>query len=398
MSSSAGHHFTCTRCPTKKSLYYLFYEYVGISLFVRPIRWTDLHTELLSTQWEELPPCDSPIPAIGPNPTPSEGHLRLSDTITTLSDCLTAILESDATDSTCSDAVKEVLVTLWPQPFSTPYLPELHLYFGGRVYREAVRVQIMWNFLPEETESSYSSFRSVSTQPADSFNAPTQPSASMHDPHQLPMMCYIDIRQLAKMRKKAFGTPKTTRKGPNEPVERLVQLLTKPLVPSNLNHDAYFVAIFLAMAQKHFYPSPPPSTRRESPMNPQRDIPPSPKFQDLTLYILTHDTDMQDFIVYTGYVTKEFLERFHNPFKGPLGEKVIERSGIRIEYARVPIWPILGLRERLGKALGYSVVGNFDVDKMETWVTELKSQEDGKRKRPVVSDDGTSSGTKKRCV
>jgi hypothetical protein len=38
-----------------------------------------------------------------------------------------------------SNAVKTVLTTMWLNAFSeTHFLPELHLYFGGHVYRDAV--------------------------------------------------------------------------------------------------------------------------------------------------------------------------------------------------------------------------------------------------------------------
>ncbi|KAH8669274.1 hypothetical protein BGZ61DRAFT_287569, partial [Ilyonectria robusta] len=63
----------------------------------------------------------------------------------------------------------------------------------------------------------------------------------------------------------------------------------------------------------------------------------------------------------------EFLEKFRDPFKAPKGGDNTEVSGIRIDYARLPIWPILGLRERLGKALGRDVVRHFDPQEIETW-------------------------------
>ncbi|CEI67831.1 unnamed protein product [Fusarium venenatum] len=99
------------------------------------------------------------------------------------------------------------------------------------------------------------------------------------------------------------------------------------------------------MAQKHFYPSPPTTGRHDSQISPEQGIPPCPNFHDLKLRILTHGTDTLEFIVYTGYVTKEFLERFHDPFKAPLDDDDATVSGLKIEYTRIPIWPILELRE-----------------------------------------------------
>ncbi|KAM6538358.1 hypothetical protein FALCPG4_000232 [Fusarium falciforme] len=113
--------------------------------------------------------------------------------------------------------------------------------------------------------------------------------------------------------------------------------------------------------------APPMTGRRDSRLSPGQGIPPCPNFRDLKLRILTHDTDTSEFIVYTGYVTKDFLEKFHDPFKAPPDDDDAEVTGIKIEYTRVPIWPILGLRERLGKALGQDVVGAFNPDEIETW-------------------------------
>ncbi|KAH7169621.1 uncharacterized protein B0J16DRAFT_359212 [Fusarium flagelliforme] len=145
---------------------------------------------------------------------------------------------------------------------------------------------IMWNFPFDEMKSSYYSFRSLSTRPNESFNALSQ----------------------ARM-----------------------------LVPLNSDYNAHF----------HFYPSPPITGRRNSRMSLEQGILLCPNFYDLKLRILTHNTDTLEFIVYTGYITKEFLEKFHNPFKAPLDDNDAAVLGLKIEYTRVPIWPILGLRQRL---------------------------------------------------
>ncbi|KAI5458171.1 hypothetical protein BGZ63DRAFT_59163 [Mariannaea sp. PMI_226] len=397
--------------PKKNSLYDLFHQHAGTSLFLRPICWVDLHAQLLGAQWEELPTCDTPKPTTIPGSPPSQGHMKPSATIITLSDSLTQILLPDPMHPIlCTNAIKTILATLWPEPFGKPqYVPELHLYFGGRVYRDSVRAQIMWNFPSDGTKSSYSSFRSVSTRPADSFNPSTLPSTPSPTPASLPMMCYIGKSQLATIRRNLFRVAPGPGRSWNEPVSRLQQLRQRQLVPANTDQDAYFVGIFLAMAQKHYYPAPHASLRRDSPINPKGGIPPSPNFQDITLRILTHDTDTSDFIVYTGYITKAFLEKFHNPFDASPNDDDAAESGIRIEYARVPIWPILGLRERLGKALGHDVVGQFDVDHIETWEKDPENKETSKRKREVLpevlsgsyeedSDDEPALSAKKRCL
>ncbi|KAF9770608.1 hypothetical protein IL306_011826, partial [Fusarium sp. DS 682] len=84
-------------------------------------------------------------------------------------------------------------------------------------------------------------------------------------------------------------------------------------------------------------------------------------------------------------------------------------TGLRIEYTRVPIWPILGLRERLGKALGQEIVGSFNPDEIETWEKDPEKPGGEKRKRDVLSavvnssfeedtEDEPAIVLKKRCL
>ncbi|KAF4456105.1 hypothetical protein F53441_1720 [Fusarium austroafricanum] len=397
--------------PAKNSLYDIFQQHAGVSLFVRPICWTDLHAQLLGVKWAELPSCDTPQPTASPGTPPSRGHLSPSNTIITLSNALTQILLPDPMHPILSsNAVKTVLMTLWPTAFSKPhYLPELHLYFGGRVYRDAVRAQLMWNFpAADEAKSSQLSFKTVSTRPADSFNVSTQSSPNQ-SPANLPMICYIGKTQLASVRNNLFRVTPGPQRSWNEPVFRLQQLRARMLVPSNSDHDAHFVGVFLGMAQKHFYPAPPITGRRDLRLSPEQAIPPCPNFHDLKLRILSHDIETSEFIVYTGYMTKEFLVKFHDPFKAPLDDDDAIISGLKIEYTRVPIWPILGLRERLGKALGQDVVGAFNPDEIETWEKDPEKQGGEKRKRDVLSEVVSSSFeeeseeepaivSKKRCL
>ena len=84
------------------------------------------------------------------------------------------------------------------------------------------------------------------------------------------------------------------------------------------------------------------------------------EFEDVKVQLLTHSDDTSEFIVYTAIVSAHFLRRFAEPTKVSGTE---QERGIRIEYQKVPIWPVLGLKERLGKALGRDIAGNyFDED------------------------------------
>ncbi|KAF5979006.1 hypothetical protein FCOIX_5549 [Fusarium coicis] len=393
--------------PAKNSLYDIFQQHAGTSLFVRPICWTDLHTQLLGARWEELAPCDTPKPPTDPGAPPSRGHLSPSNTIISLSNALTQILLPDPLHpKLSSNAVKSVLNTLWPTPFNKPqYLPDLHLYFGGFVYHNAVRAELMWNYPPEDAKSSNYSFESVSTKTAESSNISKQ-SSPKYSPANLPMICYINNTQLALAREKLVHVASGPGPTDNKPVARLQELRARMLVPSNPDHDAHFVGIFLGMSQKYFYPAPSGENKakHKSRISSLQGIPPSPNFHDMKVKIMTHDIDTSEFIVYTGYITKEFLEKFHNPFKALADDDDVMVSGLKIEYTRVPIWPILGLRERLGKALGQEIVGTFDPDKMETWEKDPVKPRGEKRER--ASSLSPSEDTeeepeiipKKRCL
>jgi hypothetical protein len=144
-------------------------------------------------------------------------------------------------------------------------------------------------------------------------------------------------------------------------------------------------------------------------MSPEQGIPPWPDFHDLKLRILTGDSDTSEFIVYTGYINKEFLKKFHDPFKAPANDEDAAVSGLKIEYTGVPIWPTLGLRERLGKALGQEVVGEFNPDEIETWEKDPEKLSDEKRKRKdflevisssfdMESDEHPAVVPKRRCL
>ncbi|KZZ98531.1 hypothetical protein AAL_03049 [Moelleriella libera RCEF 2490] len=378
--------------PARHSLNEILQQNAGTPLFVRPVCWTDTHTRLLGASFVELPACDTPRPGNVPGSPPSRGHLRPSQAITTLSETLTEILMPDALHPILtSNAVRTIMSMLWPAAFDrAQLLPEFHIFFGDRVYRDAVRTQVMWNYPADGVRSSQVSFSSISTRSVDSSVAST-PTPSPHNPANLPMMCYIGKNQLASMRKNLFRVPFGPERGWNAPVVRLQRLRARCLVPDNTDYDAHFVAIFLVMAQRHFYGAPRPSPRRDSLWSCGNGRPERPAFEDIKLRILTHDNETAEFIVYTAVITARFLDRFHEPACAPSHADGMDDGapGMQIEFTRVPIWPILGLRERLGKALGEEVVGQFDASVMETWEesdAEGRQRKDSKRRREALSE------------
>lgn len=327
-----------------------------------PSCWTDLHAQLLGARFRELTPCDTPLPRNVAGSPPSRSHLWPSHTITTLSDALSDILLPNAVNPILSsNAIKTILSTLWPAPFAeSQFLPDLHLFFGDRVYWDAVRTQIN-----------------------------------------------VSKNQLAAMRRNMFRIAPGPGSGWNAPVFHLQRARSRLLVPTNADHDVQFLVMFLATAQRHFYATPLPCSRRDSKKWWRFEGPPQlPDFRDVKLRILTHDNETAEFIVYTARVTARFLERFHEPSEMPHDEDG-GVAGIDMEYTKVPIWPILGLRERLGKALGEEIVGHFDPTEMETWEADGAGR--GKCTREALTevcyagldesdDEARRVGVKKRCL
>ncbi|CAI6098651.1 unnamed protein product [Clonostachys chloroleuca] len=377
--------------PSKNSLYDLMHEHAGTSLFVRPIFWTSIHLDVLGVRFAELPVCDLRLPEDIPGSPPSKGHMRPSQKIRTLSNALTDILLPGTQHPVLSsNAIRTIMHTLWPGSFKeSKLMPELHLYVGGRIYRDSVRAQVMWNFPSELPGTSQNSFESISTVPAESFGIISPSSSNPHNPTDLPMMCYIGKNHIATIRKNLFRIVPGPQNAPNGPVQRLQQLRSKMLMPANPDQDPHLVGIFLAMAQRHFYGLPTTHGRRFSPWRPPKEISTRPNFRDLKLRILTHDIETSEFIIYTAVVTAQFLDRFHNPFRVPAGSDESELPQMDISYTRVPIWPILGLRERFGKALGQDVVGYFSPDKVETWEVDPEPTE------PTASVEPTAAVKRK---
>ncbi|KAI8710298.1 hypothetical protein NCS52_01583900 [Fusarium sp. LHS14.1] len=171
--------------------------------------------------------------------------------------------------------------------------------------------------------------------------------------------------QLASSRNQCFLVGPGPQGTLNEPVVRLHQVKASKPVPASSKRDPYLAGVLLAMAQSHFYPHFSSRDMQKRRLDHGKGLP-SSSLKNVKLQILIHDTNTSAFIVYTAHITKEFLRKFHDPFKALPDDNGATMSSFKIEYASVPLCPLLSLRETLGKAFGQDVVGPFNADEMET--------------------------------
>ncbi|KAK3317393.1 hypothetical protein B0T19DRAFT_291002 [Cercophora scortea] len=407
--------------PEVGSLYDIMHDHAGESLFVNPICWTDQHPELLGVRFTELPRILTPVPDFvsGRNTEPS----RVARTLTSELHTLVERDNGQARIFCKNRAIKHVMATLFPSTLSNPRTSaELDLYFGQRVYRKAVRVPCVWKSPANGLENS---FDSAPTLPSSSFGripVSRQESTPEYSPNQ-PILAYVNRSQLAMVRQNLFRVVPGRGNIPNEAVLSLQRLRSKMLIPSNIAHDSYIVSILLAMAQAHFYNDPSSKASSQSSAgsrasNKTLKIPP-PTFTDVKVQVITHDegdASNPSFIIYTAVVTPAFLSRFMYPHKAPpSGPDMDCDGGLQITYTPVSFWPILGLKERLTKALGREVAGepwHYDPEHIGLWdvlveppTSPLIPAATLKRRRPLsevlnssFEDDATPTSSDDRPV
>lgn len=393
------------RRPEPGSIYGIMREHSGAMLYVLPICWTDAHARLLGAEFVALPPVLTPMPsqrgaASSRHGSGGGGGGSLYPTCppawaAALGRDLTALLSLNPTRPYVKAlAIKSVLSMLYPSALTrSKTAVELDLHFGGRVFRKAIRIPVLWRSADAAIDD-WSSFDSVTTVLASSSDRLSYHSNSSSQTAPVtisPVLVYINRTQLAFIRQNLFRIVPGPEGGDqlNEPVSRLQQLRSKLLIPEDVDHDAHFVAILLAMAQAHFYPEAPWAGSQQPRRTAWADKrTPTPAFRDVKVQILTHADDTAQFVVYTAVVTAAFLKRFAEPSRAPMDGAAA--AGIKIEYAKVPIWPVLGLKERLAKALGRDIVGDVaDDGSMETWESPIEREhrvDTLKRKR---ADRGT---------
>ncbi|KAK0705806.1 hypothetical protein B0T21DRAFT_353110 [Apiosordaria backusii] len=345
--------------PDPGSLYDIMHDNAGTSLYAMPMCWTNRHSELLGVQFDRQATIEKPVPNL-------DGRwLEPSHMARVLTAELQVLVRADpsptGTKVFCKNrAIKHVMSTLFPHTLSKPKTSaELDLFFGMKAFRKAVRLPCVW----KSAASRDASFDSMATLDPYTLGR----SDTEYAPN-LPILAYVNRSQLAAIRKNLFRIASGPNGTPNEPVARLQALRSKLLIPANIDHDPYIVATLLAMAQAHFYRIPaysgrmtPSSSANDSQSQKSHGVRlRMPQFRDIKVQLITHDEGQESdphFIVYTAVVTAAFLERFMTPHKTPSVNDSEVGLGMKITYTPVKVWPILGLKERLAKALGPEISG-----------------------------------------
>ncbi|PSR80843.1 hypothetical protein BD289DRAFT_53427 [Coniella lustricola] len=380
--------------PEPGSLYDIMHDHAGESLYVIPLCWTDAHARLLGAKFIDCDPILRPFPDLDRHPSRYPQHP--SPVAQELTKNLTAILSQPPAKSS-AHCITKVMDTLFELPsLSAKTGVDLDCHFGPLTVEHAVRGVVMWTpwstldiglcCIPNNVE------KEIPDVTASFYTDVSQPSYRT----SLPVIAFVNRSHLAFVRRNLYRVaPRSGRANhQNVPVANLQRLRSKRLVPAKADHDSFIVATMLAMAQSRCYP---PGSRfpsrnssfrsSQSTEAPSEDEPQQPVFRDVPVIILSQDSDTAEFVVYKAVVSTSFLKRFAEPTKAP-----VAKGGLEIEVTRVPVWPVLGLKERLAQAMDLFGAASLDFsdDEFETWETPLGRQrrlDSLKRRRDSIPDD-----------
>lgn len=329
--------------PEPGSLFDIIVKNPRTRLFVRPMAWVDDHARHLNVTWRALPDVDTvPLP-----PAALSAYYDIHNIHLDVNRIFLPCTRNEA-------PIGDVLPRLYPRgsllSLRADSFSEMRMWFDSRVYRFAMRVECLWRwpFHPHERDPG-ASFATESTLDAWSDDEGSE-GVRRSPPHGgKPMLAYVGRDWLKGLRSRH---PRVVPGHPaNGPVTRLGLLQEKQLLPADPERDPRFASILIAMAQEHVYPSSCPAPARfPGTVPPRLDV--APEFRDVTVRLLVHGLN-GDFIVYRATVPADYLRRFHHPLRAFGGGS----PGLEIEMTRVAESPRLGLRERLGAALGEDVVG-----------------------------------------
>lgn len=325
--------------PEAGSLCSILHEYAGESLFVRPIMWTNAHLSAFGVKFVQLPPCQRPRPVSSEGwrqPAPSSKLFRLTGNINMVLSMNKAAIgrEPPLNSANRLCGLNELFAIMYPDrkiicaPGKNHLLP---LFVWGAPYPQVCNIEILW-----------------------------------HDEAKKSTMGFLDKASLQFVRKSRMFSVSSRNGVENTAVKELVRKRINLILPADRDADPYLAGAFVAMAQSRFYPASLETKRMALGVAKRtfRDLR-MPKFTDTQLRILTTD-DGQTFSVYTATVTAKLLTALHCPIDKELRSGP-DDFGMTIEHTKVDIFPLLGLKERLGKALGQDLVGDVNFEGMETY-------------------------------
>ncbi|KAI1444341.1 hypothetical protein F5Y02DRAFT_180218 [Annulohypoxylon stygium] len=322
--------------PEVGSLYDILHDHATKSLYISPLGWTDLHTQVLGCRFAPQPSQTTPTPT----PQSSQSQPRTSDLVMFIGRTLNNLMDPLQTQQATDRSIQNLLTLLYPEHLS-PVNSDLNIRCGRGRFLGSLRCQAAW----KKSEES-SSFDSITTCSSSLRETPASQT-----PMHAPVLAFVDRKTLNFARKSCFRARPLPNGSLNVPIHRLHELRTAKLFPKNPDEDQYILATMLAMAQRHVYTNIYTGHGFE------------PK--DVELRVLSISEEDSSLIVYKSIVPAAFLSMFNDPSKAPRGD-----AKFTIQYQRVPVWPILGLKERLGQALGQGIVGEIDMDHIETYQPE----------------------------
>ncbi|GJC90468.1 hypothetical protein ColLi_13306 [Colletotrichum liriopes] len=350
--------------PDEGSLYDVIAKNARLRLFVKPIKWTDFHLNCLG---DTSPGCHR---------VPTKPALDLINALTHM------LGEQKETQRTYW--IRTAMFYLYPNRLSCIDNTGFHHYFGHRAYLNTCRVEVVWETKPSRS-SCLTSGEPKPTWSPGAFNVPTGAKTGKVIESSQHILAYVDTRVVDATRRSTYKIRRDS-----APVKGLNKVYYKTFTPLNACHDPFLAGVFLALAQRLFYGEPmPPAAKLPNSVVVSPRV--KAELHDVAVHILTvddKDSYSPYFLVYKGVVTEALLRKFDHPAENPQPEG--EADGMRIEYTRVRIWPVLGLRERLGKALGTDIIGNFNKDNDEMWVLDHKPN-DGRNKRQNNGEVQSSS-------
>ncbi|WQF90387.1 hypothetical protein CDEST_15401 [Colletotrichum destructivum] len=335
--------------PDEGSLRDLIVKNPRLRLFVKPKCWTHFHLDYLGVRFNDLTPCDNPAPPTSSQDTSPSYHRVPTKSALDLSNALTNMLGGE-TEEQRTKWIRTAMSQLYRGQLSCSKTTGLHHYFGHRAYLNSCQAQVIWEATPSRSHC-ITSRESTPARTAGTSGVFTRPKAGRVITSSQPILAYVDTRAVDAARR---NTSRVERH--HTSVQELNEQCCKTYAPLNALQGPFLAGVILALAQRPFYDEPmPPATKSHN---------------SITISSL-------------GVVTEALLRKFYHPTENP--QPTGEADGMRIEYTRVPIWPILGLEERLGKALGRDITWNFSKDNMKTWFVDVESN-NGRNKRPNDGD------------